>query len=136
MLPLRDVVVFPHMVIPLFVGRPKSIKALETAMEVGKAIVAQLNAEIAKALDSRDVQEKLAGVGCEPYKASPEQLAAVVQQLNAEINKALESKDTQEKLAGAGTEPYKGSPEQLATVVREDLPRWARIVKESGARID
>jgi ATP-dependent Lon protease len=39
LLPLRDVVVFPHMVIPLFVGRPKSIKALETAMESGKSIV-------------------------------------------------------------------------------------------------
>ena len=39
LLPLRDVVVFPHMVIPLFVGRPKSIKALETAMEAGKSIM-------------------------------------------------------------------------------------------------
>ncbi len=39
LLPLRDVVVFPHMVIPLFVGRAKSIKALEFAMEEGKSIV-------------------------------------------------------------------------------------------------
>jgi ATP-dependent Lon protease len=38
-LPLRDVVVFPHMVIPLFVGRKKSIKALERAMEAGKQIM-------------------------------------------------------------------------------------------------
>ena len=38
-LPLRDVVVFPHMVIPLFVGRRKSIKALEEAMESGKEIM-------------------------------------------------------------------------------------------------
>ena len=46
LLPLRDVVVFPHMVIPLFVGRSKSIKALETAMEAGKsiALVAQRSA--------------------------------------------------------------------------------------------
>jgi len=39
LLPLRDVVVFPHMVIPLFVGRPKSIKALETAMEIERRIM-------------------------------------------------------------------------------------------------
>src|SRR5438045_9645586 len=39
LLPLRDVVMFPHMVIPLFVGRPKSIKAMETAMEAGKSIL-------------------------------------------------------------------------------------------------
>ena len=45
-LPLRDVVVFPHMVIPLFVGRQKSIVALEQAMENGKhiALVAQHDA--------------------------------------------------------------------------------------------
>lgn len=39
LLPLRDVVVFPHMVIPLFVGRPRSIRALEAAMEAGKSIM-------------------------------------------------------------------------------------------------
>ncbi|MBA4254486.1 MAG: endopeptidase La [Polaromonas sp.] len=39
LLPLRDVVVFPHMVIPLFVGRPKSIKALEVAMEAERRIM-------------------------------------------------------------------------------------------------
>ena len=50
-LPLRDVVVFPHMVIPLFVGRDKSIKALEQAMESDKRIllVAQKSAEIGRA---------------------------------------------------------------------------------------
>src|SRR5690554_2178130 len=46
-LPLRDVVVFPHMVIPLFVGRDKSIRALDQAMEGDKRIllVAQKSAE-------------------------------------------------------------------------------------------
>jgi len=46
-LPLRDVVVFPHMVIPLFVGRDKSIRALDLAMESDKRIllVAQRSAE-------------------------------------------------------------------------------------------
>ena len=39
LLPLSDVVVFPHMVIPLFVGRPKSIKALESAMESERRIM-------------------------------------------------------------------------------------------------
>ena len=47
-LPLRDVVVYPHMVIPLFVGREKSILALEAAMADNKKILllAQKNAEV------------------------------------------------------------------------------------------
>jgi len=61
LLPLRDVVVFPHMVIPLFVGRPKSIKALETAMESGKSImlVAQKNAA-----KDEPVAEDIYPIGC------------------------------------------------------------------------
>ncbi len=47
-LPLRDVVVYPHMVIPLFVGREKSIQALDTAMKDNKKIllIAQKSADI------------------------------------------------------------------------------------------
>ncbi len=54
LLPLRDVVVFPHMVIPLFVGRPKSIKALETAMESGKSILLVAQKSAAKDEPSPD----------------------------------------------------------------------------------
>lgn len=61
LLPLRDVVVFPHMVIPLFVGRPKSIKALENAMEAGKSIL--LVAQKAAAQDE-PTAEDLHDTGC------------------------------------------------------------------------
>ena len=55
LLPLRDVVVFPNMVIPLFVGRPKSIKALEAAMESGKSIM--LVAQRSAAKDDPGVED-------------------------------------------------------------------------------
>ncbi|MFC6283951.1 MULTISPECIES: endopeptidase La [Polaromonas] len=61
LLPLRDVVVFPHMVIPLFVGRPKSIKALESAMEAERRIM--LVAQKAAAKDEPAVEDMFE-VGC------------------------------------------------------------------------
>jgi len=61
LLPLRDVVVFPHMVMPLFVGRPKSIKALEAAMESGKSIL--LVAQKTASKDEPTVSD-LYEVGC------------------------------------------------------------------------
>ncbi len=60
-LPLRDVVVFPHMVIPLFVGRKRSIKALEIATNQDKQIllVAQKSAK-----EEEPTADKLYNVGC------------------------------------------------------------------------
>jgi ATP-dependent Lon protease len=65
LLPLRDVVVFPHMVIPLFVGRPKSIKALDMAMEAGKHIllVAQKQAALAQE-GRRRLQDRAVLIKC------------------------------------------------------------------------
>src|ERR1700716_124360 len=61
LLPLRDVVVFPHMVIPLFVGRPKSIKAMEIAMEAGKSILLVAQKSAAK---DEPTAEDLYKIGC------------------------------------------------------------------------
>ena len=55
LIPLRDVVVFPHMVIPLFVGRAKSNKALEVAMEAGKHVM--LVAQKTAAKDDPDASD-------------------------------------------------------------------------------
>jgi ATP-dependent Lon protease len=61
LLPLRDVVVFPHMVIPLFVGRPKSIKAMEIAMETGKSILLVAQKSAAK---DEPTPEDMYEIGC------------------------------------------------------------------------
>ena len=61
LLPLRDVVVFPHMVIPLFVGRPKSIKALESAMVAERRIM--LVAQKTAAKDEPGVED-MYEIGC------------------------------------------------------------------------
>ncbi len=63
LLPLRDVVVFPHMVIPLFVGRAKSIKALESAMEAGKSIVLVAQKTAAKDEPGMDDLYRVGSIG-------------------------------------------------------------------------
>ncbi len=62
LLPLRDVVVFPHMVIPLFVGRVKSIRALEKAMENDKLIM--LAAQKTAAKDDPSAED-IYEIGCQ-----------------------------------------------------------------------
>ena len=60
----------------------------------------------------------------------------VIAKLQAGLTKTLASKDLIDKLATLGCEVLTASPAQFATLIREDLPRWNKIVKDSGARID
>lgn len=63
LLPLRDIVVFPHMVVPLFVGREKSIRALQAAMDCNRLVLlaAQKNA---KTDDPREDEIHVQGTLC------------------------------------------------------------------------
>jgi tripartite-type tricarboxylate transporter receptor subunit TctC len=60
----------------------------------------------------------------------------IVARLHSEIAKVMEAADMKERLAGLGVEAAPSTPEQLATLLRDDLGRWSKIVKESGARVD
>lgn len=60
----------------------------------------------------------------------------VIARLNAEFNKALQQPALQKKLGDEGADPAGGTPEQFAALIRDEIPRWGKVVKESGARID
>jgi tripartite-type tricarboxylate transporter receptor subunit TctC len=69
--------------------------------------------------------------------AGPKGLPAdVVSRLNAAFNKALQDAEVQKKLASQGTEALGGTPERFATLIRDDIVRWGKVVKESGAKVD
>ena len=59
-----------------------------------------------------------------------------INKLNAAFNKALETPDVRKKLTEQGADVLGGTPEQFATLVRDETGRWAKVVKESGAKVD
>ena len=60
----------------------------------------------------------------------------VVNKLYSEIVKTMDSADMKERLAVLGVEPTTSTPDQLAALMRDDLVRWSKIVKNSGAQLD
>ena len=89
--------------------------------------------------DSPTIGETVVGFGATPWygmfapAGTPKN---VLLQIQNDVAKALDSKDVQDRLATLGCEPFKGTGDQLAQIVKSDLVRWAKIVKESGARLD
>ena len=60
----------------------------------------------------------------------------IISKLNTEIIKLMDNPEMRERLVGLGVESAPGTPDQLATLLRDDLVRWAKIVKDSGAQLD
>ncbi len=60
----------------------------------------------------------------------------VVSRLNAEFNKALQLPDLRKKLGDEGADAAGGSSEQFAALIKDDMVRWGKVVKESGAKVD
>ena len=60
----------------------------------------------------------------------------IVNRLNAGINRILGTADTQARLAAAGFEAVGGSPAEAAAFVKREMEKWARVVRETGTRMD
>ena len=60
----------------------------------------------------------------------------VVARLSADINKALKDPELRKKLGDQGADVAGSTPEQFGKLIREDITRWGKIVKESGAKVD
>lgn len=89
--------------------------------------------------DVPTIGETIKGFGSTPWYgllAPAGTPKAIVAQLQAEVAKALETQDAKDRLAAVGCEPFKSTPEQFAALIKDDLPKWAKIVKDSGATVD
>jgi tripartite-type tricarboxylate transporter receptor subunit TctC len=61
---------------------------------------------------------------------------AVIARLNREFNKLLQAPDMRAKLLALGSEVIGGEPKQLTDYMRTEIPRWAKVIRESGARAE
>ena len=60
----------------------------------------------------------------------------VVARINAEFNKALKQPELSKRLSDEGADIAGGTPEQFAALIKDDIPRWGKVVRESGAKVD
>ena len=61
---------------------------------------------------------------------------AIVNKVNADVKKVLAMPEIRDRLAGEGAEVTSSSPEEFASLIKNDMGKWARVVKQSGAHAD
>ena len=62
--------------------------------------------------------------------------AAIVKKINADVNQMLAQKDVIDRFTNLGAVPFATAPEQFAKIARDDIVKWAKVVKASGATVD
>jgi len=62
--------------------------------------------------------------------------APIAQKLNAAVNRAIESPDVRERLTANAFDPVGGSLQQTADYVKAEIPKWAKVVRDTGAKPD
>jgi tripartite-type tricarboxylate transporter receptor subunit TctC len=123
---------------------PISFQSMPSALpflQSGKLrVIAVANEKRVKALPNVPaISETIPGYGATPWYgmfAPAGTSRAVIAQLHAATLKAVAANDLQEKLAVQGAEPWTTTPEQFAAIIKTELPKWAQIVKASGAQVD
>ncbi len=59
-----------------------------------------------------------------------------IMKMNAEVNRALADPKMRERLAELGGKPIAGTPEDFGKVIQGEIDKWAKVVKESGAKVE
>jgi tripartite-type tricarboxylate transporter receptor subunit TctC len=63
-------------------------------------------------------------------------IAAIVGQINCVIDDLLACTDVRARFAGQGAVPLETSPAEFTALLKQDIEKWAKVVKDSGAKID
>ncbi|MFD1197144.1 endopeptidase La [Brucella gallinifaecis] len=139
-LPLRDIVVFPHMIVPLFVGREKSIKALEEVMGVDKQI---LLATQKNAADDDPAPDAIYEIGTianvlQLLKLPDGTVKVLVEgTARAKVSKFTDREDYHEAYAAALAEPEEDAVEveALARSVVSDFENYVKLNKKISPEV-
>lgn len=123
---------------------PLSVQSLPSSISFIKAgklkVIGVANEKRIAALPNVPaISESIPGFGATPWYgllAPAGTPKPVIDKLQSALAQTLNSADVQEQLAVQGCEVLRGTPADFARLIQGDLPKWARIVKESGAMLD
>ena len=145
-LPLRDIVVFPHRIVPLFVGREKSVAALESAMAADKQLFLVAQLDPAEDDPDRDALYDLGVIATamQLLKLPDGTVRVLVEGAQRARLVALSDSDGYQQAevelvdeeTSEGAEALGGSPREFAAFLKADYDKWGKVVKTANIKAE